>query len=95
MAERGNSVVRLQVESTPYASARPNRRSALARNSANLAGRGTSSLLCMAIVGGATRRLLTSAPRHPIRFATLRQSNLVQDHDKGGAPATWTVIWSG
>src|ERR1039458_7758873 len=64
MAERGNSVVRLQVESTPYASARPNRRSALARNSANLAGRGTSSLLCIAIVGGATRRLLTSAPRY-------------------------------
>ena len=68
MAERGYSVVRLQVEATPYASARPNRRSALARNSANLAGRGTSSLLCMAIDGGATRRLLTSARRHKPMF---------------------------
>jgi len=84
MAERGYSVVQLQVEATPYASARPNRRSALARNSANLAGRGSE-----------TASLQNVALSKPIRFATLRQSNLVQDHDKGGAPATWTVIWSG
>jgi hypothetical protein len=63
MAERGNSVVRSQVESTPYTSVRPNRRSALARNCTNLAGRGTSSLLCMVIVGGVTRRMLMSHPR--------------------------------
>src|ERR1022692_71154 len=73
MAERGNSVVRLLGESAPYASARPNRRSALARNSANLAGGGTSSLLCMAIVGGATRRWLTSALRHWVISRMLRE----------------------
>src|ERR1017187_7271971 len=66
MAERGYSVVRLQVESNPYASARPNRRSALARNSANLAGRGTSSLLCMAIDGGATRIVDVGPPTSTI-----------------------------